>query len=178
MTLNERLAMLDKKITNDKAKQLSAEEKERFAVQEATNKIKELSHEIWELIELANACRAKGIKLPGETAFYAELNKKALEKYGYNYGVWADGIYHGIGFMGKCSKETIQYVGYYNGGICGPWDFYTDGVVVFCKHEDEKNCMKEPNSAECKKFLTMFPQFRDAFYKWFDTEIGGTSNGN
>ena len=169
MTLNERLAMLDKKIANDKAKQLSAEEKEKFAVQEATNKIKELSHEIWELLELANACRAKGVKLPWD--------EKALKEYGYDYGVWADGIYHGVGFMGKCQKETIKYVGYYNGGYCGPWDFYTDGVVVFCKHHDKKNCMKEPNSAECEEFLTMFPQFRDAFYKWFDTEIGGTNNG-
>lgn len=174
MTLNERLAMLDKKVVDDKAKQLSAEKKERLAVQEATNKIKELSHEIWELLELANACRAKGIELPvGYNGNY-----DGLKKYGYDHDAMADGIYHGVGFMGRCQKETIKYVGYYNGGYCGPWDFYTDGVVVFCKHEDKKNCMKEPNSAECKEFLTMFPQFRDAFYKWFDTEIGGANNGN
>lgn len=171
MTLNERLAMLDKKVADDKAKQLSAEEKERLTVKEMLDKIEGFSHEIWELIELANACRAKGIKLP----VGYDGNYDGLKKYGYDYDAMADGIYHGVGFMENRIKGNIEYVGYYNGGACGPWDFYTDGVIAFCRHEKEHNLTKEVSSKECKKFLTMFPRFRDAFYKWFDTEIGGTN---
>jgi len=85
----------------------------------------------------------------------------------------ADGIRHGVGFMnrGGYPKETIKYVGFYAGGACGKWDFYTDGTTTFCRNEDDFYKTRKPNFIECQKFLNMFGQFKNAFYKWFDDAI-------
>ena len=169
MTLNDRLAMIDNKIANDKAKQEAKQKAEMSALDVAMEKIKDLNIRIWELLEVVNGLKAKGFKIPGD-GWGIDADHKALKKYGYDYGAMADGIRHGVGFMGLYSKEPIKYVGFYAGGANGPWDFYTDGAEIFCKHEDS-NVIKIPTSYDCQKFLDMFNNFEKAFYAWFEEEM-------
>ena len=56
--------------------------------------------------------------------------------------------------MGR-KKEMCNYIGIYNGGFCGAWDFYTNGKEVFLKHEKDKSINRCRN-LHLEKFLSEF----------------------
>ena len=162
MELKDRMAII-----NDKAKRINdekriKEEKIDMERKELLNKISSLEERIHDLITLVNECAKIGIKLPANT-----------EKYGYGTGYrshnfYADGIYHHVGFMGR-KKEMCNYIGIYNGGFCGVWDFYTNGKEIFLKHEKDKSIRYDVEIYHLEKFLSEFDIFESAFYKWNDS---------
>lgn len=162
MELKDRVAII-----NDKARRINdekriKEEKIDMERKELLNKISSLEERIHDLITLVNECAKNGIKLPANT-----------EKYGYGTGYrshnfYADGIYHHVGFMGR-KKEMCNYIGIYNGGFCGAWDFYTNGKEVFLKHEKDKSIRYDVEIYHLEKFLFEFDIFESAFYKWINS---------
>lgn len=162
MELKDRMAII-----NDKAKRINdekriKEEKIDMERKELLNKISSLEERIHDLITLVNECVKNGINLPANT-----------EKYGYGTGYrshnfYADGIYHHVGFMGR-KKEMCNYIGIYNGGFCGAWDFYTNGKEIFLKHEKDKSIRYDVENYHLEKFLSEFDIFESAFYKWINS---------
>lgn len=162
MELKDRMAII-----NDKAKRINdekriKEEKIDIERKELLNKISSLEERIHDLITLVNECVKNGINLPANT-----------EKYGYGTGYrshnfYADGIYHHVGFMGR-KKEMCNYIGIYNGGFCGTWDFYTNGKEIFLKHEKDKSIRYDVEIYHLESFLSEFDIFESAFYKWIDS---------
>lgn len=70
----------------------------------------------------------------------------------------------------RYGKGKCKYIGIYNGGYCGAWDFYTNGKETFLQHEKEgvkKYYDIEINHLE--KFLSEFDVFESTFYKWIDS---------
>jgi hypothetical protein len=162
MELKDRMAII-----NDKAKRINdekriKEEKIDMERKELLNKISSLEERIRDLITLVNECVKNGINLPANTG-----------KYGYGTGYrdhnfYADGINHHVGFMGH-GKGLCDYIGIYNGGFCGVWDFYTNGEEVFLKHETNGFIRYDVEINHLQKFLSDFDIFESAFYKWIDS---------
>ena len=117
----------------------------------AIQDIQNMETRIQNIIKLANKCIEEGINIP--------------EKY------FSDGMYHKVGFMGYNTGKKIQYVGFYNGGCCGPYDFFTNGDKVFLKHESSKKiyALDKPKNAE--KFLAEFGAFETDFYVWLECMV-------
>lgn len=159
MELKDRIAII-----NDKAKRINdekriKEEKINLERKELLNKISLLEERIHDLITLVNECTKNGINLPSDTREYG---------YGTEYrshNFYADGIYHHVGFMGR-RKEVCNYIGIYNGGFCGVWDFYTNGKEIFLKHEKDGSIRYDVEINHLESFLSDFDIFESAFYKW------------
>lgn len=162
-TFSERIMIINGKVQRDeqenKKKQLDKENK----VEKLRNDIYELKERINDLIMLANYCIEKGVKIPEEGSF----GVKAGKKYGYSHEFFAEGFNHHTGFMGR-GKVPIKYLGIYNGGFCGVYDFYTNGDETFSEHEKTKE-ITEARIQDMKQFLEEFEQFENAFYKWIDS---------
>ena len=105
---------------------------------------------------------------------------KAYEVAGFGYGTgsydfMADGFYHALGF--SCEREAgrKEYTGtalaIYAGGACGPWDFFFDGDEAWLRHNrtHEYNLDHVAMMTDMERFLSEFPVFESAFYKWVDS---------
>lgn len=175
VTLEERLALLEKGAEAKEKRKLEEERKLKEDTQNAFMRVQELAPRIQALIALGNKCIETGIGLPESTV---------TTKFGYgdgydSYNFISDGFYHHVGFMDckitcgwgrknyKPYKEIV-YLGIKEGGACGVWDFYTNGTEAFLKHQQTK----EVKSAELRylnSFLRDFFVFEKAFYAWVDS---------
>lgn len=162
MTQEERLRNIQTKAKRDAAAKAAAENAEKAERNELIRQIKDMYERITDLIALANACIDNGIEIPqGEGT-----HKRAGEHWGYPYEFIAEGFYHHTGFIKK--GRTIDFIGIENGGACGAFDFWTDGLFVGYVHEQNKNIKREPSIYDLQKFLREFPQFEEAFLKFVD----------
>ena len=164
-TLEDRLSIIKNKAKND-MENIAKKENERITKEtELINKIEKLTERISTLIVLANKCVEMGIKFP----MSSETNKYGYGKGGYSYNFFADGIFHHVGFMGiEYKSKEIKYLGIYQGGACGKYDFYTNGKETFSLHEDT-HLRSEAKIEHMEWFLKEFPVFEKAFYKWIDS---------
>ncbi len=160
MTLEERLSLIETKIKKDEEKKKMQENKRIQQSIESVNKIKSLQDRIEALLIVINKCIELKVEIPDKykTTYYG---------YGNNTVTFcADGFYHKVGFMGKINP--VKYIGFYNGGACGPWDFYTNGIETFNKHERTQE-IREASLQDMKYFLNEFDIFEHAFYNWIDS---------
>lgn len=173
MTLEERLAIIEKKAATDKMKDIEKKTDLQIKTQKALSKVENLKTRISDIITLANKCIDEGIDFPKGTDM-AEFGY-GTNKSSYNF--LADGITHHVGFMdchkgywreGEKHYNTIKYLGIVEGGCCGVWDFYTNGTETFLKNEKDKT-IKEAELKYLNNFLNEFDIFEKAFYKWIDS---------
>lgn len=165
MTLEERLAIIEKKANMKNAEEDKKKTELQNKTQKALREIQDLTPRIKALLTLANKCIQERIKFPSssETKKYGYGN-------GYNsYNFLADGIYHHVGFMGRSDTKEIKYLGIYNGDFFGVWDFYTDGENTFVKHERDESIKIEVPLDHLNIFLEEFDLFEESFYKWIDS---------
>lgn len=158
-------------------KNTEAEEKKRRMEEEdkaARAKVLKLNERVEGLLTVANKLREAGIALP---------ERNTLRQFGYDYDAVAEGFYHAVGFQhntripkfdsrGKLAE--LVTIGFYNGGACGPWDFfYRPGAKpdVWLSNEHNRDYKLNPSSTEYNKFLRQFPVFEEAFYKWLDVTL-------
>lgn len=169
MTLEERMEIIKNKAKNDAEIEKAKRKKMDEELGATYLSIEDLSGRITDIILLANECINNGIEFPSQT-----------NKYGYGHGsinFFADGINHHVGFMdskkgwykkGDIPYRKIKFLGIEQGGACGKYDFYTNGVDTFSKHEDTGD-HSEAKLEHMKWFLREFPVFESAFYKWIDS---------
>ena len=125
-----------------------------------------LESRISALITIANKCIREYVDFPS-----SEISSKFGYGKGYNsYNFMADGFYHHVGFIRprKSETEEIEYLGIIGGGACGIYDFYTNGIEIFLKHENtgEYKCAQLKH---LDRFLNEFDLFEKSFYKWIDS---------
>lgn len=145
------MSKIEEKAKRDRRKKEEKEIKVATQVEVAIQNIREMENRIQTIMQLANKCIEEDILIP--------------ESY------FSDGIDHKVGFMGHNGSKKIQYVGIYNGGYYGPYDFYTNGDEVFkCTREDDATyTLDDPKDAE--KFLAEFGAFETDFYVWLECKV-------
>ena len=145
------MSKIEEKAKRDRRKKEEKEIKIATRTEVAIQNIRESENRIQTIMQLANKCIEEGILIP--------------ESY------FSDGIDHKVGFMGRNGAKKIQYVGIYNGGYYGPYDFYTNGDEVFkCTHEDDATyALDNPKDAE--RFLAEFGAFETDFYVWLECKV-------
>lgn len=164
-----RLAKIAAKAKKDREEQQKKEREKKQALDDAMDAVQKLAPRINMLLELANACKKEGIQFPTNT-----------KKYGYGeydgrrgYNFFADGIEHHVGFMGHNGDKEIEYIGIYNGGYNGPYDFYVNRFGWCGQIASGTN----PNTGldiadkieHFQKFLAEFDAFEAAFNNWIDS---------
>lgn len=179
---DERLHKLKLKIAEDKITKIEKQDAQRKQANFLKAEIHKLQPRIQKMILLANAMKENGIAFP---------DKDKMKKYGYFGSSIAEGFYHRIGFMGIYQGEAafrenpICFVGFYNGGACGPFNFFTDGNDIFELHEGwdklakcscaSKNGLaapfREATNGSMEKFLLNYSEFEASFLQWFDEEM-------
>lgn len=166
----ERKKMIDRKVDEIENEKQKARRDEVRKYQEANAKCKALSERVCELIQTANYLLDNDIQLP---------KKEDLKRFGYDYDSWAEGFYHGVGFLtySKVVHKPVEYVGIIAGGFCGKWDFYMSGGAIFCKNY-ETGDKKPADLTTLERFIDRFPKFESAFYAWVDDFCGGKSYDN
>ena len=163
MTIEERMEIIRNKAKKDEKEKMNKIYAEDAKRNELVSKIKDVGDRISSLLVLANECKANGIKIP--TDAYYTMRYNSAKEFGYDAEFIAEGIRHHVGFI---NGGKYKWVGIENGGICGKYDFYTDGFEVFSIHEDTK-AKAEPRICDMEKFLKEFPIFENAFYNWIDS---------
>lgn len=165
-----RLAKITAKAEKNREEQRKKEEKQKRTLDEALDAVKKLAPRISMLLELANACKRAGIKFPTDT-----------KKYGYGeydgrrgYNFIADGIEHHVGFMERNGKEDFQYIGIYNGGYNGPYDFYVNqsgrcGQRPSAEYSSNVTMVAADRIEYILKFLAEFDAFEAGFLNWIDS---------
>lgn len=179
MTAQERIARINRTVVVENA-QKEAEMLQKEAKQkQLMAQIISIGDRIRALIEVGNSCAEKGL-MPRADIFHDHRVKDTF---------CTDGIHHEVGFHRTGAwytgdnKFSIRYVGFDNGGACGPYDFYTDGTDIFEEHEDAKRkdwdmChqfdkkRRPPTIENMQIFLRDFDAFEKMFYDWFDKRFG------
>ena len=155
MTTEERMNIIKAKAKAIANAELDAKAREDAERQELVDKVREMFERIQDVLTLANACRAIGLKMP-----------KDGKRYGYEYSFETEGIDHHVGLV--MSKDPYEFIGIRNGGFCGVMDFWTNGNVCYSVHEENRSIRRAPRINDLKKFLEEFPVFEAAFLKWID----------
>lgn len=168
MTALERIAMVDKTIAHEKYEREIAELKKKTEEKILMQKILDMEYRIQSIIKVGEKVRQNN-KLPVIDPLYEHYPQ-------YKDKVFvANGWSHRVGFMGHtgCAqiRTEIRYIGFYSGGSFGPWDFYTDGKIVFEEHEDTHE-HRTPTIGDMKEFISEFDKFEERFYTWFDKNFG------
>jgi len=164
LTVEDRLAVIERKANKDRE---AAEAKKRALenkANEALCEIMALTPRIATLITIANKCIEAGIDFPSSS----DTAKFGYGKGYHSYNFLADGINHHVGFMRRYTDDKIEYLGIKEGGCCGVWDFYTNGIRSFLKHEKLAS-EKKAEYSHMKAFIEEFPLFEAAFYRWIDS---------
>ena len=162
MTVEERMAMIDAKVENEKRKKAKEEEDLANETERLMEQIRELKPRIDDLIKLANYARRNGI----------EINYRDVRNEDYKHGTFvSNGWSHVVGFI---NENPIRYVGQVAGGAYGAWDFMTDGVEIFARGRCEDRYIKgTPNVRQLRHFVKRFPVFEEEFYKYIDSKCKG-----
>lgn len=168
-TLEERIALINKKVETDREKEKEATRVLEIKTDEALQKVKSLESRIKSLLALENKCQEVGMELP---------KSEVTAKFGYgngyhSYDFYADGILHHVGFMVRWEggkRRCSHYLGIKNGGCCGVWDFYTNGEETFLKHQSDGS-VKLAELKHLNSFLKEFDVFEESFYKWLDSVL-------
>ena len=169
--------LIDKRVDTIEENKRKKAEEEKAKLDAAFQRCVALVDRIRNVIETANYIQDRGIRLPG-TDF-------KLGKYGYSGSIAAEGFYHYVGFMGHGRVKPITAVGIYNGGACGPYDFYATSWIdqqgeeagkekseyefeFYLIHENDKEKCHIPvkDARMYEKFAEQFPKFEQAFYAW------------
>ena len=136
--------------------------------------IRALEPRISKIIEIGNLCLENNIKIWNDVCEHKRYDENIFE---------TDGINHQLGFflnhykaypIYRCSK--YDYIGFYNGGICGDWDFVTNGKDIFEVHEqkdsltriDNNATFREPTIYQMSKFLEQFNEFEEKFFNFIN----------
>lgn len=151
------VAALMSKIEEKAERDREKAEKEKIEIatriDTAIRNIREIKGRIQSVLQLANKCKEEGILIP--------------EKF------FSNGVDHNVGFMGRNGNKKIEYVGFYNGGYCGPYDFYTNGDDVLQKSQHNRDSafvvINTPVHAE--KFLADIGTFEVDFYVWLECMV-------
>lgn len=151
----DKITAHSQKLQDEATRKKETAEKERLL---ALERISELTPRIQRVITLANACNDANIQIP--TGVQPVV-------YGYSHEFFAEWFYHHTGFMGH-GTMPITHLGIYAGGYCGCWDFYTDGVNTFERHEDDYKLTQNASLFSMRQFLGEFERFEAAFLKWID----------
>ena len=161
MTVEERMAMIDAKVENEKRKKAKEEEDLANETERLMEQIRELKPRIDDLIKLANYARRNGI----------EINYRDVRNEDYKHGTFvSNGWSHVVGFLDDC---PIKYVGQMAGGACGKWNFATNGNAIFDFAGRICDERQEPDIQHMKHFLERFPVFEEEFYKYIDSKCKG-----
>lgn len=165
-TLEEKLMKIENKAKNDKKDEATKALDLKSRTTEALAKVEELEPRITALIAIANKCIQEGIKFP---------DSSETTKFGYgdgyrSYNFCAEGIHHHVGFMEIKfhGVSEVKYLGFYNGGYCGPWDFYTTGSSSFDMNEASKK-KRDASLENINTFLKEFDAFEKAVHAWVDS---------
>lgn len=131
--------------------------------------IQALKPRIAELIETAQACVENGISLFGN-----ENSRMANICIWDKIGFIADSSYHRVGFLrSNDEKKEIVIMGILAGGVCGNWNFATDGDVI----RDYFGCdTREPSLQHLRQFVDEFDDFENAFYAYVDKVTGSVTD--
>ena len=89
-----------------------------------------------------------------------------LEKYGYPYGVMADGFDHGLGIWTDTCHSTYD-LAILMGGACGRYDFHTDGYSIE-SYDPQTQASQPVPTRHLQMFINEFDKFEKAFYAWVD----------
>lgn len=157
MTIEERKALIDKKVraTEERAEKRARDIDERKKA--ALNTISDLAPRINDLISLANYARDKGISLTGYQKFGGHE--------GYDTDLFiTNGWSHLVGFV---NTNPIIELGITAGGACGNIDFRTNGVKTYGITE-ESHTIVEPRIEHLEEFVRMFDTFETEFYAYID----------
>lgn len=155
MTTEERLEIIKNKAKQIADAKKTAAQKEAEEHQVLVDEVRMYSEQIQNILTLANACDANGIKMP-----------KDGKRYGYEHSFRAEGFYHHVGLI--YTEGEYKYIGIENGGACGKYDFWTDGNRCYAVHEDNQTIKREARICDMQQFLEEFPQFEKAFLTWID----------
>lgn len=174
MTLEERLKGIKKEKELLKEEEAVKHDKEELEYLESLNKLDALSQRIKDILKIANACIDNEIDLPYPASKYGYHQDDCLytEKIS---GFISNGWSHWVGFMRRNKKAYFQYLGFYCGGACGCYDFYTNGNEAFDFYENnninnvQQHQKERPSKKHIDRFVKEFPHFEECFYKWVDS---------
>lgn len=153
MTVQDRMKMIDKKIENDNARELTEKLKKERETNECMEKIKALKDRIKDLLEVAWYAIDNGIKLDNHGFGGHE---------GYDTGLFfSNGWSHIVGIKDR------QFLGITKGGACGNIDFYTDGQQVF-GYDTKTKTTVDPLLNDMKYFLNRFDELETSLYKYIE----------
>ena len=155
MTAQDRMKMIDKKIENDNARELTEKLKKERETNECMEKIKALKDRIKDLLEVAWYAIDNGIRLDGGGHFSGGHE-------GYDTGLFfSNGWSHIVGIKNR------QFLGITKGGACGNVDFYTDGIQIFGYDTIAKTSV-DPLLNDMKYFLSRFDELETSLYKYIE----------
>ena len=173
MTLEERLNAIQKESNLREQEQQEKEQQEKNDYVESMDKLVALSQRIKDILKVANECLKNGIQLPYPASDYGYHQDDCLYTPKIS-GFVSNGWSHWVGFMGRGIRNHYSYLGFYNGGACGSYDFYTNGDVPFeiSHNEDAENSNAQrykPQKKHIDHFVDRFNHFEECFYKWVDS---------
>lgn len=125
---------------------------------EYIRKIQSLKPRIDELLDVGNACLKHDIPLTGS----AWGGHEGYDTHQFFTNCWS----HLVGFV-KNRDNTITHLGIYAGGACGVYDFITDGIEVYDRHEQTRE-KAIPSIYHLKHFVEKFDEFESELYKYVD----------
>lgn len=163
MTYEERVQNIKNEVAKREREEQEKVAKEKAERQGLINSIKELAPRIEMILKLANECEKNGIHIKDYTGYYGNVCEKRPN-------LISNSIEHFLGLMWPEYGE-YEFLGFYNGGACGPYDLYTNGKDVYyikgTPHMPEKKV--EPKMYDLKYFLKEFENFEKEFYNYIDS---------
>lgn len=133
---------------------------------ELISNIQALQPRIEKIIYTANTCYDNGIDVEN-------CGSNIYRNYdgGYEKGQFlTEGIYHRVGIV---RQHPYECMGIDNGGVCGIYDFRTNGMEVYSlnNNDNKDNATYEPRIEDMQKFLNFFDVFEKAFYEYIDKTL-------
>lgn len=155
MTINERMAMIDKKINDDKRKEIEVKERELAEIKRCKEEINKLSNRISDLLEFAWYAMDNGIKLNNSGWGGHE---------GYDTGMFISNDWsHLVGIKNR------EYLGISKGGAFGYIDFYTNGKDTYGYDTYNKKIV-EPLLSDMEEFLSEFDELERTLYEYVEKQ--------
>lgn len=146
-------------------------EKEKMDRIEALKyEIHKLQPRIAELINVANACMENGIEINsfGKTSSPHEGKATFV----------TNSISHRVGFAWdgnpreyRDGLRKVEMMGINAGGVCGCWDFRTNGKNTISVNESNLKRCEEPKIEHMEQFLRGFDEFEERFYDYVDSIV-------
>lgn len=153
-----------RKAAIDAWKNRQTKESEQKAMAMATdrakfqNTIENMLGDVSEIIETANYCIYKGIKIEADNLFGGKANPKNF---------CANSIHHQLGFVLNSKGDTVTSLGYMEGNVKNTNDFRV--------YPDRFHTIRAKSEAcdlwNMKKFVVDFPDFQKRFYNYIDNII-------